>query len=226
MARVVILRHSRGTPPGRVQSWAEEQGHIVRVYDLDLGSPLPRLSEFDALISLGGPMNCDDEIRWPWLRDEKQLLAEAIQADRVVLGLCLGAQLIARSQGAKVRVHSHWENGWQKVSVRDEYLGDQELFVFQWHRDTFDLPPQARRIATNSITENQAFRMSDRVVGTQFHPETEASWVEALMLDPDQPPEGPFVQRSPQLREGLKYLPAQQAWLDRLLHQMFKSAGL
>jgi GMP synthase-like glutamine amidotransferase len=226
MARVAILRHSRGTPPGRALRWAQERGHVVQIYELDLGSPLPKLADFDALISLGGPMNCDDEARWPWLKDEKILLAEAIQAKQVVLGLCLGAQLIARSQGAAVRPNAHWESGWHKVLVRDEYLGEQELFVFQWHRDTFDLPSSAQRIATNGVTENQAFRLSDRVVGTQFHPETEATWVEALIVDPDQPPDGPYVQREGQLREGLSHLPTQQAWLDRLMRQMFDAAGI
>lgn len=220
------MRHSRGTPPGRTVGWAEENGHTVRIYDLDLGAELPRLSDFDALISLGGPMNCDDEAQHPWLRAEKRLIAEAIEDQRAVLGICLGAQLIARSQGAQVRVHSHWENGWHPVTVNDEYLGSTELTVFQWHRDTFDLPPRAQRIATNSVTLNQAFRLSDRVVGTQFHPEADEAWVKALVQDPDQPPDGPYVQRGPQLLAGLKNLASQRVWMDRLLKQMFDAAGL
>lgn len=211
--------HGPGTRPDATVEWAFEQGHVVDIRYLFRGDEIPLLSEFDWLVTTGGPMNSTDDENFPFLAREAQLIQQAISAGKAVLGLCLGAQLIARAMGAKVHRNAHWEVGWHSVRVDDAYLGKGDFVVFQWHQDTFDLPEGAARIATNSITENQAFRISPRVVATQFHPEAVTKWIQESAVDPVYPA-GPFVQLPNDIVQGLIHLPAMNYWFRRLLHQI------
>jgi GMP synthase (glutamine-hydrolysing) len=217
--RICILVHGPGTRPDATVEWGFEQGHAVDVRHLYRGDLLPELGEFDWLITTGGPMHAHDDENYEFLPAETALIQRAIEKEKAVLGLCLGGQLIARALGASVRKNSHWEVGWHTVAISDEYLGKGPLTAFQWHQDTFELPKGAVRIATNSATPNQGFRLSDRVVGVQFHPEAISSWVQDAAIDPDYP-SGPFVQPPSELVQGLIHLPAMNYWFRRLLHQI------
>lgn len=220
--RICILVHGPGTRTDASVTWAETAGHKPEVRYLFRGDPLPQLTEFDWLISTGGPMHALADLKYQkfsFLRDEAELIRQAIELGRGVLGLCLGAQLIARALGANVKPNDHWEVGWHPVEIDDAYLGKERLTAFQWHQDTFDVPKGAVRIATNSATPNQGFRLSKRVVGVQFHPEAITEWVHDCAIDPDYPA-GPFVQAPPKLVQGLIHLPAMNYWFKRLLHQI------
>lgn len=217
--RIAVLQHSRGTPPGSVLEWVMSRGHHLTVYRLYSGDSLPALADFDWLISLGGPMNCDDDAQFPFLTVEKCLLKDALKTNKRVLGLCLGGQLMARALGAEVRVHSHWEAGWHSIQIDDPILGQRDLTVFQWHHDTFDVPTSARRIATNSITANQGFRLSPRAMAVQFHPEATREWVMEQAVESPYPV-GPFVQSPEDVERGLSHLPEMTQWFFQILNQM------
>ncbi len=143
------------------------------------GDQSPALHDYDWLVVMGGPMNIHDHDDHPWLIEEKQAIADAINAGKVVLGICLGAQLIAHALGAQVRRNAHKEIGWfpiQRQPGADGTLLDgvlpEQLTVFHWHGDTFDLPAGARLLASSPACRNQAFCVGDRVFGFQFHLET------------------------------------------------------
>lgn len=217
--RISVLVHGPGSRPDGIVDWALERGHAVDVRYLFRGDELPKLDEFDWLISTGGPMNCHQDETYPFLAAESQLIAQAISADKGVLGLCLGAQLMARALNTRVRPNDHWEVGWHQVEVEDPSLGKTSLMAFQWHQDTFELPKGALLVATNAATRNQAFRLSNRIVGIQFHPEAIHEWVRECSVDPEYP-EGPFVQTRSEIVQGLIHLPAMNYWFRRLLQQI------
>lgn len=137
---------------------------------------------------MGGPMSVNDEAAHPWLRAEKRFIATAIADGKVVLGVCLGAQLIASAMGARIYSNREREIGWFPVeTVADEQQTDlarilpHRVEVFHWHGETFDLPAPALKIARSSACENQAFSIGDRVLGFQFHLEATLSSASALI---------------------------------------------
>jgi GMP synthase-like glutamine amidotransferase len=137
------------------------------------GVVIPPAIDSDALIFLGGPMSVNDDL--PYLRREMELIREAVARRQPVLGICLGAQLIARALGAKVFSNPHKEIGWFDVRFTPD-AGSDPLFgglsqetVFHWHGETFDLPPGAELLASSDLCRNQAFRIKPNVYGLQFH---------------------------------------------------------
>jgi GMP synthase-like glutamine amidotransferase len=126
---------------------------------------------------MGGPMSVNDEDKFPWLALEKQFVREVIESGKPVLGICLGAQIIAKAMGAKVFPNQQKEIGWFPIhavsSIEDAVFSfPQSETVFHWHGETFDLPPGAIRLAKSEGCENQAFQLGKRVIGLQFHLET------------------------------------------------------
>ena len=151
---------------------------------------------------MGGPMSVNDESAHPWLIAEKSLIAQAIAEQKVVLGICLGAQLIASAMGAEVYRNRFPEIGWLPVRLTPE-AGNSQLFgflpgvvrVFHWHGETFNLPAGATRMAESDACANQAFVYGTRVIGMQFHPESTRESVRAILAESaaDLAP-GPYVQ--------------------------------
>ena len=139
---------------------------------------LPDADDLDLLVIMGGPMSVNDEAGCPWLAAEKQFIRKAIEKDKAVIGICLGAQLIANALGAAVRPNGTKEIGWFPITAEpasyteDIFSFPQELLVFHWHGETFDLPDGAIRLAKSDACENQAFQLGRRVIGMQFHLET------------------------------------------------------
>lgn len=217
--RVAILSHSQQTRPDAVVDWAFDRGHAPDVRSLYAGEPLPELEDFDFLVVMGGPMSAMDDERYPWLVEETKLIEKSMAADKAVLGLCLGGQLIARACSTPVVKHDHWEVGWHKVRVEDPYVGKGELVAFQWHQDTFRLPTGATRIASNSVTREQGFRLSSKIVGLQFHPEAVHDWIK-ICIEEEPYPHGPYVQDRHEVVRGLIHQPAMNHWFRKLLQQM------
>jgi GMP synthase-like glutamine amidotransferase len=148
------------------------------------GARLPDVGEYDALIFLGGPMSVNDDL--PYLRCEMDVIRRAVAQRQPVLGICLGAQLIANALGGTVRRNSTKEIGWYPLQF-SAAAADDRLFhglsretVFHWHGETFDLPPGAELLASSDLCRNQAFRIGETVYGLQFHlevtPEMIADW--------------------------------------------------
>jgi GMP synthase (glutamine-hydrolysing) len=183
--RVLVFRHVPFEGLGLIEP-ALRQRHIEVDY-ADLyraGAPPPDIGRYDALIFLGGPMSVNDDL--PFLRREMELIRQAIARRQPILGICLGAQLIARALGATVRRNSAKEIGWYGLRFTEAAAGDRLLgglsseTVFHWHSETFDLPPGAELLASSDLCRNQAFRAGERVYGLQFHlevtPEMIADW--------------------------------------------------
>jgi GMP synthase-like glutamine amidotransferase len=125
---------------------------------------------------MGGPMSVNDERDFPWLLPEKQFIRDAIHSGTPVLGICLGAQLIASVMGARVYQNRVKEIGWFPVQgiaqESSSFSFPATAEVFHWHGETFDLPPAAVRLARSEACENQAFQLGVSVIGLQFHLET------------------------------------------------------
>lgn len=200
--RIHYLQHVPFEGPGFIESWALVRGHRLTATRLYVGHRLPATEEFDWLFILGGPMNVYEESRYPWLAREKRFIGEALREGKVLIGICLGAQLLACVLGAKVTRNPCVEIGWypvQKASQASQsslsgFLPDS-FPAFHWHGDTFEIPRGAVHLARSEACENQAFAFDDRVVAFQFHLESTRESVENLIHScPEDLAEGPFIQ--------------------------------
>ena len=163
---------------GNIHTWLQSMRTDVTVTKFFESPTLPDVDDLDLLIIMGGPMSVNDEADHPWLAAEKQFIRSAIENDKAVIGICLGAQLIAGAMGAAVYPNREKEIGWFPIAgemtdgAEESFLFPQELLVFHWHGETFDLPDGAMRLAGSTACENQAFQLGRRVIGLQFHLET------------------------------------------------------
>jgi len=188
----VVVEHVPFEGPGSIATEAALRGRALRVVRPYLGEPLPALEELCGLVAMGGPMGVSDTASHPYLADELELLAAAVAAGRAVLGVCLGAQLLAAALGAQVSRGAQLEIGAGTVALSEAGRADPvlgaagrgELPVVHWHHDTFELPAGAVRLASSALYPNQAFRAGACVYGLQFHVEVDrelaAGWREHL----------------------------------------------
>lgn len=185
--RAHYLQHVPFEGLGSIESWLEAAGAEITGTKFFDSPALPGVDEVDLLIVMGGPMSVNDEGDFPWLAVEKKFLRAAIEKDRAVVGVCLGAQLIASAMGAVVYPNREKEIGWFPIAgtpgsgTREWFSFPEELLVFHWHGETFELPGGAVRLARSRACENQAFQLGDRVLGLQFHLETTPSSARALV---------------------------------------------
>jgi GMP synthase-like glutamine amidotransferase len=186
MIRIHYLQHVPFEGLGSIVDWIHQQGHGLSQTRLFTSDPLPDLDQIDWLIVMGGPMSIHDHSSNPWLLNEQRYIEQAILQGKIVLGICLGAQLIADVLGARVYPNREKEIGWFPVSRTEQDnpittgIPDQEP-VFHWHSETFELPNGAIQLARNAICEQQAFAFKQRVIGLQFHLETTVASAQALI---------------------------------------------
>lgn len=173
---------------GSIQQWTESHDHTLSVTQFFRDDAFPKIEDIDWLIVMGGPMGVYDENIFPWLVKEKEFISEAIRQNKKVLGICLGAQLIASALGAKVYPNAQKEIGWFPVRVTPDGKSSsffknipQQFTAFHWHGDTFDLPEGARLLAESEACKHQAFSFDNHVLGLQFHLEVERNSVELLV---------------------------------------------
>jgi len=173
--RVHSLEHASNEGAGKIRDWAAARGHDFAVTRLDRGEPLPGPDDFDLLVIMGGAMNVYQHRDYPWLVAEKQCIARAIDDNKALLGVCLGAQLIADALGARVVQNPALEIGWFPVRFLEQAAPfdgfPKECTAFHWHGDTFSLPAGAHRVAESDGCPNQAFIHGEKIVGLQFHVE-------------------------------------------------------
>ena len=183
--RALILQHEEPTPPGYLAEWLDERGAEYDVHRIDLHEWTHDLLDFDFIASLGSEFAAFDDTQ-PFIRREADLLHEAARADVPVLGLCFGGQLLARVMGGKSFRSEHAEIGWMPVRTEDPDLVSEGPW-FNWHFDTFTLPPGATLIARSDVAP-QAYVIG-RSLGLQFHPEVTPeimeSWVKAYRHELD-----------------------------------------
>ena len=174
-----FLQHVPFEGLASIRGWIERGGHKIGCTRLYAGDGFPRPETVDLLIVMGGPMGVHDIGQYPWLVAEKAFLRAVIGADKRVLGICLGAQLIADVLGARVYPNGQKEIGWFPVT-RSEDAGASvlgrllpaEFMAFHWHGDTFDLPPGAVHLGRSAVCRHQAYAVGERILGLQFHLET------------------------------------------------------
>lgn len=224
------LQHVLFEGLGSIADWAVGKGCPLSASRLFAGDLLPPAVDFDLLIVMGGPMSVNDEIGHDWLAGEKRFIAQAMDAGKMVLGICLGAQLIASAAGARVRVNDHKEIGWFPVqktaAARQTAVGHvlaEEAVVFHWHGETFDLPRGAVHLVRSRGCENQAFAVGDRVVGLQYHLETTAQSADALIGHcRHELVKAPYVQAESEIRSQPARYGLLNAEMDRLLDYFYR----
>ena len=202
--KVHVLQHLPFEDLGNIASNLKARGACLTYTHFFENAQLPSLDGIDLIIVMGGSMSVNDEREFPWLRLEKQFIRDAIRRDVSVLGVCLGAQLIASALGARVYANCHKEIGWFPVRGTQVPEGiftfPPECLVFHWHGETFDLPDGAVRLAESDGCRNQAFQIKRNVIGLQFHLETTQDNASALVrnfreeLFPQ-----PYVQSEPEI---------------------------
>ncbi|OOP56343.1 MAG: hypothetical protein AYP45_09825 [Candidatus Brocadia carolinensis] len=176
---ILFIKHIDIEGPGTLADFLEDNKLPYEVIDLSQGDKVPKLEkDFQSVISLGGPMNVYEEEKYRFLRDEDVLLKRIAEEEVPFLGICLGAQLIAKATGARVTKNPEKEIGWYKIVLNGHGLKDDlfkdipEVFqVFQWHGDTFSIPHGGRRLAFSELCQNQTLKYGRNIYGIQFHVE-------------------------------------------------------
>jgi len=177
MKKVLFFRHIEIEGPALIGEILKSKGIPFEVVDMYNGASLPdTLDNLGAVFFLGGPMNVYEEDIYPFLASENVFIQKCVEAGIPMFGICLGAQLIAKALGARVRKGKEKELGWGSVSLTKAGENDplfanmgSSVPVFQWHGDTFDIPEGAVHLAKSDKCENQAFRYGKLVYGFQFH---------------------------------------------------------
>jgi GMP synthase (glutamine-hydrolysing) len=189
---ILVLQHADNESPGMLADFFNDKGWTVRT--IHMGQM--KLKPFDMLnaaliIAMGGPMNVYETEKYPFLKNEEELLHNAMTRKIPVLGICLGAQILAKACGAKVGKAPAKELGWYNVALTETGLHDplfagiaRQFTVFQWHEDTFDLPVSVQLLASGDKCVNQAFRCGPNAYGLQFHVEASLAMVKEWLRDP------------------------------------------
>jgi GMP synthase (glutamine-hydrolysing) len=178
MKKVLVFRHAAHEGLGTIEPVLRENGVRLDYVDLFQKDSVPAaVRGYDALISMGGPMNADQTHDYPFLLKERALIRAAVDQGVLVVGICLGAQLIARALGTRVYAGVKKEIGWFPIKLTEEGRKDplfknlsvSDLIVFQWHGDTFDLPNGSALLASSPLFPHQAFRFRNSAYAFQFH---------------------------------------------------------
>lgn len=193
------LQHVPFEGLGSIESWLTAHGYTLtssQLYESPILPSAEAIKSIDLLIIMGGPMSIHDEKEYPWLAAEKQLVRHCIDAGKAVLGICLGAQIIAHTLGASVFQNKEKEIGWLPINnnldsnldtVLDTYQNidifnfPPSALVFHWHGETFDIPSGAVQLARSEGCAHQAFQYGRRTIGLQFHLETTPESAQAIV---------------------------------------------
>lgn len=173
-----------------MNSWVKHPGNKVTATKFFEDHKLPFVDICECLIIMGGPMGVHDEKKFPFLTAEKKFIEAAIKKDKKIIGICLGAQLIADVLGSRVYKNEIKEIGWHEVTFTEDASSNpyfsgfpSKEVVFQWHGDTFDIPSGASKIASSAACENQGFCYNEQVIGLQFHLECTGESIDKLILN-------------------------------------------
>lgn len=184
---VTVVQHVSFEDLGSFSAVLDDLGLLVRYRQAGVDELGSSVSTADLLVVLGGPIGVYEEEAYPFLVDEVAALGQRLRAGQPTLGICLGAQLIAKALGARVHPGKHQEIGFSELTFSTEGMKSPLKHlagfpVLHWHGDTFDLPEGARRLASTAWYPNQAFSIGSNVLALQFHPEIEAARFERWLI--------------------------------------------
>ena len=214
--RVLAVVHGEHAAASAFGEVVVEAGHHLEEWWIARGDALPRpLDRYGAVLVFGGSMHADQEARHPWLRVENDFLQRVLAVGTPVLGVCLGAQLLAKATGAAVYPAREPEIGWVAVELTEAALGDplfahspRRFDAFEWHYYTYDVPSAARELARSSAS-TQAFRLGEAAWGIQFHAEVTKSQIEAWLLgdgrEPPVPPDALLEETEARIEEWERF---------------------
>jgi len=186
--KVLILKNTLSEGPGTISDFLDERGLAYKVIELQYNNYSHLTDElYDCLIIMGGPMSVNDSEKIQYINFEIELVKKYINHKKKVLGICLGAQIIAKALGSEIYKGTQQEVGWYDIDFTDEGINDENFSqlligeksgkVFQWHGETFDIPDNAVRLAGSILYENQAFKYGDAVYALQFHIEVSKNMI-------------------------------------------------
>jgi len=227
---VHCLQHEEFEEPAYIRDWLLRRGHrLVTTGLFREGASFPDPESFDLLLLMGGPMSVNDEAGYPWLAEEKLFIRRAVEGGKKVLGICLGAQLIACALGGRVYPNPMKEIGWYPVELtaagKESRLFPRDRFtVLHWHGETFELPPGAALLAASAACPRQAFTAGSRVLGLQFHPEVKEETVRNFIAScGEELTEGEWIQQEKILTEKTReYAGEARRIMEHLLERFLK----
>jgi GMP synthase-like glutamine amidotransferase len=230
--RLHSLEHEPFEGLANIEVWAKNRGHSISRTLLFNNEELPDIDDFDWLFIMGGSMNIYEEEKYPWLREEKNFIAEAIAGKKIVLGVCLGSQLIADVLGGRVSRNKYKEIGWFPVSLTTDAKNSpvfstlsRTFIAFHWHGDTFKIPPGAARIAQSEGCTNQAFEYG-HVIGLQFHIEYSVESINLMLQNcEDEIVDGKYIQSADEIMLQISNVHKIKEILNTLLDNMEKEYG-
>jgi GMP synthase-like glutamine amidotransferase len=208
--RAHYLQHVPFEGLGSIEYWLQNAGYEITNTQFFNSGVLPDIKDIDFLIVMGGPMSVNDETEHSWLVKEKKFIKSIIETGKPVLGICLGAQLIANSMGCEVFPNSVKEIGWFTVEGVESkstsvFQFQDKIEVFHWHGETFNLPTGAVQIAKSKGCENQAFQIGSNVIGLQFHLETTPGSAQEIVENcRDELVEGVYIQSEAEILSAPK----------------------
>lgn len=214
--KLLVIQHEMDTPPGTTLEWAQLRGFECRFWYPAQENTPPSMKDFAGVVICGGSMDTFEEEKFPWLKTEKAFLQEALDKKMKIFGLCLGSQLLAELFGGRVYQHHGWEIGFIPAKTRD----GREVPMFQWHHCTFELPPNAELLVQGDYCRNQAFKVGDQVIATQFHPEATEEWIRECAEGIREKHQG-NVQTPESILESMPLRKKLQAWYFEQLDQLF-----
>ncbi|MCS1351839.1 type 1 glutamine amidotransferase [Mechercharimyces sp. CAU 1602] len=225
--RIHIIQHVDFEGPAAISQWASSRKYTLSSTKLYSGEYLPSLSTVDMIVIMGGPMNVYEDEQYPWLVQEKEWLKEAIQQQKLILGICLGAQLLAHTLGARITPGVQKEIGWYPITLTKAGLSDPivgllppEMTVFHWHGDVAAVPVGATCLATSAACPNQIFRYGKHAFGLQFHFEMTTSSLHSMTnhCADELNSSGTYISDEQAIHQGGNlHLSSNQHWLYQLL---------
>ncbi|SDW74377.1 type 1 glutamine amidotransferase [Paenibacillus sp. PDC88] len=225
--KIIVFRHFSFDDPSVMVSWSKQAGHDLIIHDPANGIPQEWLHSFDLLVIQGGPMSVYQESKYPWLIQEKLFVKKAIEAGKKVLGICLGAQMIAEILGGAVSpIGVNKEIGWHQIHRNEErhpWLTQlpEHFISFSWHGDTFSLPEGARLLMYSEACGQQAFAYGDHVLALQFHLESTPDCIQEMLSRwSNELIDSPYIQHDTEIRQGMNHSEHANRLLRGILDQI------
>jgi len=217
--RALIIQHEESTPPGNVIDFLKLKNISYDIHFFKDGNMISFLN-YDFYFILGGGLNVDQTGLYPWLNEEKKVIQELILSKKKLVGLCLGAQLIAEALKARVFRANLSEVGFFPVRL----FGEIEPVTFlHWHSYQFELPQNATPLGESTYCQNQGYTVSDHILAFQFHPEADKEWLELASKSLNLPAPSESVQSREELLLGEKHLAKSRLWFFNKLDNFFKN---